>query len=38
MEKKHQLNIWYVIIAFFGVLLLQYLYTQSQQVEPIPYS
>ncbi|SER09755.1 cell division protease FtsH [Nitrosomonas sp. Nm51] len=38
MDKKEQINFWYVIAAVLGVLFLQNLYTQYTQVEPIPYS
>ena len=38
MDKKTQINFWYVIIAVFGVLLVQNLYTKYTKVEPIPYS
>jgi cell division protease FtsH len=38
VEKKTQFNLWYAIIAIFGVLWLHELWTQSQRVEPIPYS
>jgi len=38
MDKKVQYNLWYVLAAVFGVLLLQALWQQYQQVEPIPYS
>src|SRR3990172_12702668 len=38
MDKKIKLNIWYIVAAMFGVLLLQSLWVQSQQVETIPYS
>ncbi|HBV20502.1 MAG TPA: cell division protein FtsH [Nitrosomonas sp.] len=38
MDKKEQINFWYVIAAVLGVLFLQSLYTQYTQVEPIPYS
>ncbi len=38
MERKTQIHVWYVILAIFGVLLLQSLWQQSQQVEVIPYS
>ena len=38
MDKKTQINFWYVIIAILGVLLVQNLYTQYTKVEPIPYS
>jgi cell division protease FtsH len=38
MDKKTQINIWYVIAAIIGVMLLQSLFVQTQQVETIPYS
>ncbi|WP_119462495.1 ATP-dependent zinc metalloprotease FtsH [Rhodospirillaceae bacterium SYSU D60014] len=38
MDKKTTINIWYVVAAIFGVLLLQSLFLQTQQVETIPYS
>ena len=38
MDKKTQINFWYVIAAVFGILFLQNLYTQSTKVTPIPYS
>jgi len=38
MDKRTQFHIWYVIAAIFGVLLLQQLWSQSQQVSVIPYS
>jgi len=38
MEPKTKFNTWYVVLAVAGVLLLQYFYGLSQQVEPIPYS
>ena len=38
MEKKTQLNIWYLVIALLGVLLLQQIWSQSAEVEPMSYS
>jgi cell division protease FtsH len=38
MNKKNQINLWYVILAILGVLLVQNLYTQYNKVKPIPYS
>lgn len=38
MNKKNQINFWYVILAILGVLLVQNLYTQYNKVKPIPYS
>ena len=38
MDKKFQINFWYVIIAMLGILLVQNLYKEYTKVEPIPYS
>jgi cell division protease FtsH len=38
MDKRVQFHIWYIIAAIFGVLILQQLWTQSQQISVIPYS
>ena len=38
MEKKHQINLWYVILAIIGVILLQSLWGQTTRVQTIPYS
>jgi len=38
MDKRTQFHLWYVIAAIIGVLLLQQLWTQSQEVAVIPYS
>jgi len=38
MEKKTQINLWYVALAVFGVVLLRDLWMQSQAIAPIPYS
>ncbi|MBX3628767.1 MAG: ATP-dependent zinc metalloprotease FtsH [Nitrosomonas sp.] len=38
MDKKEQVNFWYVVVAVFSVLFLQHLYTQYTQIEPISYS
>ena len=38
MEKQHKLNIWYIIAAIFGVILLQNVWAQRQHVQTIPYS
>lgn len=38
MDKKAQINFWYVIVAVFGILLAQSLYVQSTKITPIPYS
>jgi cell division protease FtsH len=38
MDKRTSFNIWYVFIAVLGLLLLQGIWQQSKQVEPLPYS
>jgi cell division protease FtsH len=38
VNKRTQFHLWYVMAAIFGVLLLQQLWTQGQQVAVIPYS
>ncbi|HEV2545973.1 MAG TPA: ATP-dependent zinc metalloprotease FtsH [Stellaceae bacterium] len=38
MNKRNQLHIWYVFAAILGVILLQQLWAQSQQVDVLPYS
>jgi cell division protease FtsH len=38
MNKRTQLHIWYVFAAILGVILLQQLWAQSQQVDVLPYS
>ncbi|MCI2393888.1 ATP-dependent zinc metalloprotease FtsH [Aliiroseovarius sediminis] len=38
MDRKQQFNIWYVLIAFMGIVLLRDLWVQSQTIEAIPYS
>ncbi len=38
MEKKGQINFWYVIAAVLLMLLIQSLYLESTKLTPIPYS
>ncbi len=38
MDKKATYNTWYWVAAFAGVMLIQYFWAASQQVEPLPYS
>ncbi len=38
MEKKTQFHLWYFVVAFIAILLLQAWWQQSQTVETIPYS
>jgi cell division protease FtsH len=37
-SKETTFNIWYVVAAILGVLLIQHFWIESQRVEPIPYS
>ncbi len=38
MDKRTQFHLWYVLAAILGILLLQQMWTESQQVTVIPYS
>ena len=38
MEKKHQINFWYVIAAVLLMLFIQSLYLETTKITPIPYS
>ncbi|MEK9803638.1 MAG: ATP-dependent metallopeptidase FtsH/Yme1/Tma family protein, partial [Curvibacter sp.] len=38
MDKGTQWNIWYVVLALLGVMVLHSYVQQWQQVEPLPYS
>ncbi|ABI59632.1 ATP-dependent zinc metalloprotease FtsH [Nitrosomonas eutropha] len=38
VDKKTQINFWYVLIAVTSILFIQNLYTQYTKIEPIPYS
>jgi cell division protease FtsH len=38
MDKKTQINFWYIIVAVLGILVIQNLYSKYTKVEPIPYS
>jgi cell division protease FtsH len=38
MDKKSQINFWYIIVAILGVLVVQSFYKDYTKVEPIPYS
>ncbi len=38
MEKRTQWNLWYVVLAILGILVLQSYVQQWQQVQPLPYS
>ena len=38
MNRKIQINGWYLVAAVFGVLAIQQWWIESQQVETLPYS
>ncbi|HEX6142223.1 MAG TPA: ATP-dependent zinc metalloprotease FtsH [Geminicoccaceae bacterium] len=38
MDKKTSFNIWYVVVAVMALLVLQGLFQQAREVEPLPYS
>jgi cell division protease FtsH len=38
MQRQTLINLWFIVLAIVGVLLLQQLWTESQRIEPIPYS
>ena len=38
MDKKFRLSIWYFIIAFWGLIILQEIYFASQHMDEVPYS
>jgi cell division protease FtsH len=38
MDRKIKINLWYIVFAVVGILMLQRFLTDLQQVETIPYS
>jgi len=38
MDKKYRVSIWYFIIAFWGLIILQEMYFASQHMDEVPYS
>jgi cell division protease FtsH len=38
MDKKFTLSIWYFIIAFWGLIILQEIYFAAQHMDEVPYS
>jgi cell division protease FtsH len=38
MEKKTKINVWYFVAAGLGIMVLQNMWSQSKQVEVVPYS
>jgi cell division protease FtsH len=38
MEKKYRVSIWYFILAFWGIIILQEMYFAAQHMDEVPYS
>ncbi|SMX48820.1 ATP-dependent zinc metalloprotease FtsH [Maliponia aquimaris] len=38
MNRKNQINLWYILLAVMGVVFIRDLWIQSQTIEAIPYS
>ena len=38
MEKKHRVSLWYFLIAFWALIILQEIYVASQHMDEVPYS
>ena len=38
MEKKHRVSLWYFLIAFWALIILQEVYVASQHMDEVPYS
>ena len=38
MDKKANFNAWYIVVAVLGMLVLQAIFQQAQETEPLPYS
>jgi cell division protease FtsH len=38
MEKKHRVSLWYFLIAFWALIILQEIYVASQHLDEVPYS
>jgi cell division protease FtsH len=38
MEKQTQINVWYLVLALLGIVLVQNLWQHASQIEPLPYS
>jgi len=38
MERKHHINFWYVIIAFWAVMIIQSYWASYQHTATIPHS
>jgi cell division protease FtsH len=38
IKREHQINFWYIVLAFLGVLLIQSLLIEPTHIKTIPYS
>ncbi|WP_428715002.1 ATP-dependent metallopeptidase FtsH/Yme1/Tma family protein, partial [Thermomonas hydrothermalis] len=38
MEKQTQINVWYLVLSLLAILLLQRVWQQVSEVQPLPYS
>lgn len=38
MEKNHRVSLWYFIVAFWALIILQEVYVASQHMDEVPYS
>ncbi|MEX2492235.1 MAG: ATP-dependent zinc metalloprotease FtsH [Nitrospirales bacterium] len=38
MEKKHRVSLWYFLVAFWALIILQEIYVASQHLDEVPYS
>lgn len=38
MDKKQQVNVWYVLLAMLALLLFQSWWIEQRQIETLPYS
>jgi cell division protease FtsH len=38
MEKKTQINVWYILVAVWAIIMVQHWWSGNQAVETIPYS
>jgi cell division protease FtsH len=38
IKREHQINFWYFIVAFLGIIMLQRLLIQPTHIKTIPYS
>ena len=38
MDKKSNFNAWYILIAVLAILVVQAVFQQARETEPLPYS